>query len=221
MRFAVAALLVVAVVHAGDGIRPKAKADEYPAHQDITGATIAAMVLTSDQVKKTFGADVGRRFVVVEVAIFPQSNMDVDAGDFRLKGPDGDLARAETAHQVAVTWNEKIPAAGAGPGITTTTETGVIYQSGRDPVTGQKAHATTVYSGVAVTNDPRAQPPPPSGPNPYGVEARLDAFALPEGRIHDPVAGYLYFPKPSKKPKQLDLIYSRASASATLSLPVK
>jgi len=226
MRCAVPAVVLnvvfIGIALAGDGIRPRPQATDYPAHQDVSNATIAATVLTSDQIKKVFGADVGRRYLVVEVAIYPQSSFDVDASDFWLKNPDGDLARAETPRRVAQAWNEKTPVA-SRDGVTVTHEAGVDYATWRDPVTGQREKAVGVYQGTTVTNgdDPRSRPAPPPGTDPT-VATKLGVFALPEGRTVGDIAGYLYFPKPSKKPKQVGLVYSRgSSAAATLSLPVK
>lgn len=224
MRRAVPAVILVSIALAGDGFRPWPKPGDYPAHEDLPSATIAAAVLSADQIKKVFGGDVGRRYVVVEVAIYPQTRFEVHADDFRLKGPDGDLARTESPRRVAQAWNEKTPTGTATPrnGPAVIQETGVEYGTWRDPVTGQRQKETGVYSSTTVTNDPRAQPlpQPPPGPDP-AVGARLDALALPEGRTVDEVAGYLYFPKPSKKAKQFGLLWSNGSSSVTLSLPVK
>jgi hypothetical protein len=45
--------------------------------------------------------------------------------------------------------------------------------------------------------------------------------ALPEGQVREPVAGYLYFPRPAKKPKKslLELEYSNQGGTVTLTFP--
>jgi hypothetical protein len=221
MRRVVPLLGITLLATAGDGIRPRGAASDYPAHQDENAATIAAAVLTQDQIRKIFGGDVGRRYMVVEVAVYPNPAFEIDMFDFRLRDTDGDLTRPEKPRDVADVWAERDPKPGGGP--TVINEAGVIYETGRDPVTGQRRSGVGTYESTTVTNDPRAQqrPSPRSNPDAYAIAAKLHDFALPEGRTRDAVAGYLYFPKPSKKGKAVELRHSRDDASATLSLPVK
>lgn len=226
MRRVVPLLMVCLSATAGDGIRPLGNASDYPAHQDETAATIAATVLSQDQTKKVFGADVGRRYLVVEVAVYPKPSFDVDPFDFRLKGPDGDLVRPEKPRDVADVWNEKDPRPGetSSRGPTVINEAGVAYENGRDPYTGQRRSGVSTYEGTTVTNDPRAQAPPPSpksNPDAYVIAAKIHDFALPEGPVRDAVAGYLYFPKPSKKGKDVTLLHSHDGTSASLALTRK
>ncbi len=222
MRRVVPLFISCLIATAGDGIRPLGNASDYPAHQDEQTATIAASVLSQDQVKKVFGADVGRRYLVVEVAVYPKPSFEVDPFEFRLKGPDGDTVRPERPRDVANVWNEKDPRPGeASNGPTVINEAGVAYENGRDPYTGQRRSGVSTYEGTTVTNDPRAQAPPPgpkSNPDGYVIAAKIHDFALPEGRAHDAVAGYLYFPKPSKKGKDVTLLHSHDGSTASLSL---
>jgi hypothetical protein len=222
MRRVVPLLMLGLIASAGDGIRPLGNASDYAAHQDENTVTIAASVLSQDQVKKVFGADVGRRYLVVEVAVYPKPSFEVDPSEFRLKDPGGDTVRAERPRDVADVWSEKDPRPNeASNRPTVINETGVMVASGRDPYTGQKRTDVGGYSSTTVTNDPRAQAPPPgprSNPDGYVIAAKVHDFALPEGRVHDPVAGYLYFPKPSKKAKEVTLLHSHDGASVSLAL---
>lgn len=215
--------ILASLLLAGGGVSPRANPSDYPAQAKITGATIAAIVLTPEQVRKIFPAEISRKYLVIEVALYPAGVFDLDPYDFRLKGPDGDLVRPETPRQVASIWKEKDPEL---PGkVRVTNEEDVVVATGRDPVTGQRRTAVGTYSGVAVSNgdDPRTQPPAPSAskPDPYAIEAKLHDLALPEGKTRDAVAGYLYFPKPGKKSKSVGLKYNATGASADLTLPVK
>lgn len=223
MRLAVPLLVFLSVASAGDGIKPRPDAADYPAHLDAKSATVAAAVLGQDQARKIFGGDVGRRYMIIEVAVYPKPSFEVDPADFFLKAANGDMVRPDTPRDVANVWPEKDPKPERPGGTTVTAEAGAVYQSGRDPVTGQRASGVGTYEGVAVTNDPRAQAPPDpprQDPNAYAIAAKVRDFALPEGRAHDAVAGYLYFPKPSKKAKQVELIRSRDGDSDRLTLPV-
>jgi hypothetical protein len=104
-----------------------------------------------------------------------------------------------------------------------TAETGVIVGSGTDPSTGRRATSTGTYEGVGVNNYPSQTPIPSSGPSNLDadrMEAQLEKWALPEGKTASPIAGYLYFPVPSKKGKAaLELQYSHDNSSANLKLP--
>ena len=183
-------------------------------------------VLSQDQIKKVFAADVGRRYLVVEVAIYPTPAFEVDPFDFCLKDANGDLMRPETPRDVAEVWNEKDPrpSTEGSRGPTVINEAGVGYENGRDPYTGQRRSGVSTYEGTTVTNDPRAQAPPPgpkANPDGYAIAAKIHDFALPEGRTRDAVAGYLYFPKPSKKSKEVTLLHSHDAASVSLTLTRK
>jgi hypothetical protein len=223
MRRVVPLLICCLTAVAGDGVHPLGNASDYQAQQDEKTATIAAAVLSQDQIKKVFGADVGRRYLIVEVAIYPNPAFEVDPFDFRLKDPNGDLMRPETPRDVAEVWNEKDPRTSTetSRGPTVTNEAGVAYENGRDPYTGQRRSGVSTYEGTTVTNDPRAQAPPPgpkANPDGYAIAAKIHDFALPEGKARDAVAGYLYFPKPSKKGKDVTLLHSHDGASVSLPL---
>jgi Transposase len=56
-----------------------------------------------------------------------------------------------------------------------------------------------VMSGVGVANNPQGTLGPPSNvPDPWTMEQELQDRSLLEGKITQPVAGYLYFPKLKK-----------------------
>ncbi len=65
-------------VFAGDaGVPPRASTD-YPAHGSVNAAVIAAAIVPSDQVAKMFSNEIGRQYVVVEVAIYPGNGQPFD-----------------------------------------------------------------------------------------------------------------------------------------------
>ncbi len=223
MRRVVPLLIACLTARAGDGVHPLGNPSDYQAHQDEKTATIAATVLSQDQIKKVFGADVGRRYLIVEVAVYPNPSFEVDPFDFRLKDSNGDLMRPETPRDVSEVWNEKDPRPSpeASNRPTVINEEGVAVGTGRDPYSGQRRTDVGTWSSTTVTNDPRAQGPPPApkaNPDGYAIAAKIHDFALPEGRARDAVAGYLYFPKPSKKGKDVTLLHSHDGASVSLAL---
>jgi hypothetical protein len=219
-------LLLTTLAFAGDGRTPRSSASDYPVHEDTATATIAAVRVPPEQLNKNFPADFSKRYVVVEVAVYPKAGaIDLVSMDFLLRLADSE-SRPDTAEEVAGLWRPRrnTPGPDAGGRVHTTAEAGVIVQNGTDPVTGRKVNNVGTYESVGVSNYPN-QAPMPSGPSHADadrMEAQLDKWALPEGRITSPVAGYLYFPANAKKSKgALELQYTHDGSSANLKLPTK
>jgi hypothetical protein len=225
VRLASIGFISMLAVAGDDGIPPRTNPSDYPVHESVKTATLAAGLISSQQVAKEFSPDIARHYIVVEVAIYPEDGQpafDVDHGDFSLKAGNT-VSHAENPRDIATPWREKRPAANGNVGVTT--DTGVVYSRTNDPVNGRRSGWGT-YEGVTVTNDPRvANPPPPprSGSDPDVIEARVRAKSLPKGAVRAPIAGYLFFVQPAKRRKgdAAVLEWSRESLSATLRLPAK
>ena len=224
-RITIACLAVTSLIASDAGLPPRSSSSDYPVHQSTESATFAAALVRPEQVKKIFSNEIANKWVIVEVGIYPLDGhtVDVDFFDFALKVGD-DFARPGTPDEVASVWSDKGGSyPGRGPRVTT--ETGVVYSSGNDPVYG-RTHGWGTYTGVGVeTGDPRGStvPPPPSGPDPAVIAAKARDRGLPQGQANHPVAGYLYFPVSPKKIKtgSVDLTYSRDTASIHLAVPAK
>jgi hypothetical protein len=217
-------LVFSALACAGDGLPPRTSASDYPVHQDTKAATIAAMRMTPEQLNRTFPADLAKKYVVVEVAIYPKEGpaIEVQSLDFVLKVGDGEN-HPETAEEVASMWQ---PHRAPHPDLTSnthvTTETGVILANGTDPATGRRVNGVGTYESVGVSNAPTQTAPTPSSSRVDAdrMEALLKKWALPEGKTNSPVAGYLYFRLPAKKTKGApELQYERDGSSASMTLP--
>jgi hypothetical protein len=218
-------LLVAALASGGDGRTPRSSSSDYPVHEETAAATIAAVRVPAEQLNKNFPADFSKKYVVVEVAIYPKAGaVDVVAADFVLKLADGE-SHPDTAEEVAGIWRPHTKAhpdvTGNGPHVTT--ETGVILANGTDPATGRRTTGTGTYESVGVSNYPNRQPQYPtssSNGDADRMEAQLNKWALPEGKTASPVAGYLYFPASAKRSKgPLELQYTHEGSSANLKLP--
>ncbi len=225
MRQIVYSLMISALAFAGDGRTPRSSSADYPVHQDTKTATIAAVRVSPEQLNKTFPSDFAKKYVVVEVAIYPKdgATVDVAAMDFVLRLADSE-SRPDTPEEIAGLWRPRT----AHPDVTSkthvTNETGVIVASGTDPVTGRRVTNTGTYERVGVSNgdDPNRPMPYPTGSSVDAdrIEAQLAKWELQDGKTSSPVAGYIYFPVPTKKSKGgLELQYSREDVSANLKLP--
>jgi hypothetical protein len=203
-------LMSAAVAVAGEhGMTPRSDPADYAAHSSAKGVTIAASLIPADQLKKVFSADVSRGYVVFEVAVYPSTGVEpeVATNDFTLRTPpEATTMRAAGAEAVAasaIPYDKHTPSTpSSAPGnVHVYTESTIGYESGGN---GRRGGVYT-GGGVTVTNYPPPAAPPSSSSSKDQrrdeLQIALQDKALPEGRVAAPVAGYLYFPKPSSRHK--------------------
>jgi hypothetical protein len=214
-------LLAIASALAGDGIPPRGSAEDYPVHQISGKVAIGAAYVPPAQVRKLLGEDLDKRgYVVFEVGVFPidSKQLDVSADDFKLmQGKDTGIVRAGTPHSVAADVWPTPTAQPKTPGNVAVQSTETIgYQS------GPYGHGVYTDSrvGVGVGKDPAVPPPaaPPVG-NQAGLEQQLEEKSLPETKTTKAVAGYVFFPKPSRdKRADFELLYFGLDGQISLKL---
>src|SRR5580698_8678609 len=151
--FSLAAIFLATLAVADDTpVSPRSAPTDYPAHDSLKTASIAAAIVPPDQVKKIFSAETAKTYVVVEVAVYPEagSSLDVDLIDFALKTGD-QVVRASEPRDIGTVWpSAKNPSIGSrGPNVTT--EAGIIVDRETDPVTGRPRTSVGTYEGVAVS----------------------------------------------------------------------
>jgi hypothetical protein len=221
--FALAGTLLAASALGGDGVPPRTSASSYPAHADAASALIGAAQVTPAQLAKTFPALLSKNYVVLEIAVYPKDGAAVDVGifDFVLQaGAVGEI-RADPAEEVAGMWRPGYKPPPPDGKVHVTNDVGVVYTNGRDPVTGRRQSGVGTYEGTTVSNgpDPRQAPPPDRSDadrNAKEIEAKLRQKELPEGSTRDPVAGYLYFAKPARMPKDAKLVLTYTKDGKTV-----
>jgi hypothetical protein len=214
------------------GIHPRSKPDNYAAHVQGNGLTIAATVVPPNEVKNIFAFDISRNYVVFEVACYPEANerIQLQGDDFVVKTNDkGALAHRADSQTVAAAIQQKnAPKPPSTAPTTVYTEANVGYESGTDPYTGRRTHGVYTGGGVGVSNYPDSQryPNPRPGSEPQDrdmLENQLWNRSLPDGNFTAPVAGYLYFPASLLKKKSNGnylLQYQSADSSVRIDLPV-
>ena len=217
-----APLVLLTLGYAGDGVPPRGSGADYPASQTAGSVTIGVACVSAATTKQIFGEDLDRHgYLVFEVAFFPLNGeqADVSTGDFRLRqGSDPTTVRAASPHAVAVAvYPEKSPKP-ATPGNVTVYQSETIgYESGGAGRRGGVYTASSV--DVAVGHDPNAPPPPPPNGATATLEQKLENQSLPEGITPRAVAGYVFFPKPSKDKRGVyELMYLGKAGQATLEL---
>ena len=99
-RILFSGLVIAVLTFGGDGRTPRSSSSDYPVHQDTKTATIAAVRVPPEQLNKNFPADFSKRYVVIEVAIYPKdgATVDVVSMDFVLRLADGE-AHPDTAEE--------------------------------------------------------------------------------------------------------------------------
>jgi hypothetical protein len=220
LSLSVATILAMLAQAADTGVPPRGASTDYPVHERAEAATIGAAVIPEDQVKKMFSPEIGKRYIVVEVAIYPESGVpfDVKSSDFALRVGQR-IGRADLPADVAP-WPEA-PGTAPHPPFDVTTETGVIYERSNDPSYGHQQGVGT-YSGVGVTASGQNIPPPPPDPrrDPRVVYDKVQRSSLADGKTKTIIAGYLYFPQYAKRKKsdEVELKYTRQDVDVKLLL---
>jgi hypothetical protein len=215
--FWIACTLFASLAAADDfGVPPRRLPADYPVHAGVQTATLAAVVVPSDQVKKMFSGEISKKYFVIEVAVYPEAgqSFDVDEMSFVLRTGDQVLQTSDPGDVAGLWPGNNNPVGHRGPNITT--ETGVIVGRETDPITGRPRTSVGTYEGVAVSNYPQPNIPSPPPKNAGVTEAKLRQMALPQGPTRIPVAGYLYFRPNGKKHDPLTLNYSKDDLSVDL-----
>ncbi len=212
------------------GVHPRNRPEDYSAHVQSNGLTIAATVVPPSEVKDLFAFDISKNYVVFEVACYPEANgrIQLQEDDFVIKTNDkGALAHRADSQTVAAAIQQKnSPKAPSAVPVTVYTQANIGYASGTDPYTGRRVGGVYTSGGVGVSNAPAPQQYPRPGSEPQDravLENQLWNKSLPEGTFTASVAGYLYFPASLLKKKSNGsylLQYQSADSSVRIDLPV-
>jgi hypothetical protein len=211
------------------GIRPRPDTSDYPVYEAGSKLAIAAEVLNAEQVANTFATDLNKGWIVLEVALYPKDGpVTVDTSAFVLRvSRDGQkaLVRPASPKTIAGILQRK-EAPPEKSDVTLYPTVGVGYETGPgryDPVTGRRGGGLTTGVGLGVGIGGQADPPQPASTpaDRTTMELELSEKALPDGSAVKPVAGYLYFPRPSARFKYapLELEYHGDSETIKLALP--
>jgi len=198
---------LVLLASGSPGVTPRRSAADYPTRAANADATIGAAIIPPGEAKKIFGADLSD-YVVLEVGFFPAQGRtaEISPSDFTLVTDADSISErpADSDAVAAVVFKDADRASTRKPPVYVTTGIDVEHASYPDPLTGRQRGVTAVGTGAGVgVGGPDIHPLPPA----YGtgsrhqLEQQLWEKSLPDGHISRDSAGYLYFPKPSKKAK--------------------
>jgi hypothetical protein len=236
--------LTVALAFGGGspGIRPRADVVDYPMHQTGPDVTIGAAVIPASAVRKIFATSFDSAgYIVIEVGVFPAEGKTVDLSpnDFTLRVDANSISeRPADAEAIAaiVTKGDRTYSRSTAP-ISTTAVGRIGIGSGVDPATGQRL-PTGAGAGVGVGTggpisadcrtigcDAPLPAPPADAPSAERKRAQIEQElwekSLPDGATTKPVAGYLYFPKPSAKAKNSAWVLQWDAAAGRVKVEVQ
>lgn len=211
------------------GTVPRSANWHYPAHGEFNEVKVGAALLTSQQAKQVFSAEVSRCCLVVEVALYPEKDkpLDVSLDDFALRTVGANsAAKSESAEVLAGSIQKKAEPSGRNVSVSPSVGIGVESGPRYDPATGNtQGRQTGVYTsagvGVGVGADPSNPRPGSTDRDRDIMELELREKGLPEGPATSPIAGYLYFPVASSRKKSHghQLEYTLNGNKMTLQLP--
>lgn len=184
------------------GVTARSNPQDYAVHVEAGGRTFAASLLSADQVKHIFASDISRKYLVVEVACYPENGTSTELrpDSFLTDGRDNDVVRPADAMTVAARMQQKHdePKLPSQMG-NVQTEANVGYETGTDPYSGRRVHGTYEEVGVGVGNTPAPDRAPRNDTTDWAhdmetLQRQLEDHSLPSGKFDHPVAGYLYYP---------------------------
>jgi hypothetical protein len=204
-------------------VKPRAKAQDYPAMKEQQNVVLGAALLSAKQVRKVFVSNIGKEYVVVEVGLFPKTETKISPKDFVLRANDekGAICPADP-RLIALQINDKDQ---KGHDVDIYPVVGISYSTGPnpdDPYFGsnrQRNGGVTTTSGVAVAVKDRTKDPKTSDADYKAMIAELSEKSLPENTATKPVAGYLYFPVSAGKNTQYQLEYQAPDGIVVIPLP--
>jgi hypothetical protein len=189
------------------GTVPKTSPNLYPRHGEVhDGTRIGAVLISQNEVRKTFGFDVDRSCTIVEVALYPPDNQEwkVSLGDFLLRLAGTNTAvKPSTAKEVAANLQQQF-----------SVQQDVKAEPYGEVAAGPHHVHTEGQVRVEAVDGPAL---PASEKDRATLEGELVDKGLPEDKASTPIAGYLYFPMlPRKKHPVFQLDYETNEGKVTL-----
>jgi len=165
-------------------VLPRSEASAYPVYRVQAQLSVGAKLLSAKEVEQKFNTPLGKRFVVVEVGVFPAGEVTLRPQDFTLRiGNDAQAFFPSTPEEVAT----DLAVAGRSRRVAVFPTLGVGYSN------GPWGRGVSTGVGVGVAGGPRPYPRNQMGANRRVVENELRDKSLPVGNMSQAVAGYLYF----------------------------
>ena len=213
------------------GTKPRAAADAYQIHTQIPDFAIGATLLTPDDVNHEFTSNLNGCCLVVEIGIYPAEGKSLEIARKNFVLHVSGTKKAEPAANpdvLAVGYNLSPPRGSMTPhgSVGAMVGTGGGYYPGPGqsqpgpPGPGQPPSGRTVDTSAEIGVGTPGAPSPPTELDRELMALELNKKGLPEGKISQPTAGYLYFVRAKKKKKdathELECVLSGEKINLTL-----
>ena len=211
-------LFTGALADSPKGLKPRENVSSYPVHRQQVALALGAERLSNTQVQHAFATELDNRYVVVEIGVFPskEGSVVLAADDFMLvvTGTNQTLRPVKPETIASVLY--KKPATQRDVVVTPTM--GVGYETGGTNPNGtrDKGGWSTSTGAIVGVGDKQIGG---TEADRKTMETELRDKELPSGEAKQPVAGYLYFPVPSRKSKgNYELQYLKNGEKVSLAL---
>jgi hypothetical protein len=198
-RLLVFSAATLAFAQPTSGVDPRPGVADYPAHAANDAVSVGAVFLGSADQRKILGEDWSGSYLIVEVALYPEPGhpLTVAPRDFMLRAGTESIAPVDAETVVPYPHTNSGP---IGPDSKVHVRTVETVGVASGPY-GRKTVYTDSQVQVAVGDAPYpSQPPPPRDPK-FERRRPLEEKELPDAKTANPIAGYLYFPRPKKVAK--------------------
>lgn len=214
MRLAVCLLGAVTFVSAADKKGPPPPASYSNDHIEVT----AEAILDRDAINKALGAELPLGVILVSVKVRPRTEkaMRIGPDDFTLLSTnDGQRSQPFSPGQIAGRGSIKVTTAAQGGGV---------FMGGGGPVWGGIGGRPERVGGDGVgmgggESSAKATVSNGAGEKDNPLLGVLKEKILPDKETEDAIAGLLYFPLDSKKPKVKDLTLLYRGPAGRFSIP--
>lgn len=189
------------------GIDPRPGPADYPGRGANRSVSLDATLVTGSDQRKTLQKDWSGSYIVVEVALYPEAGhpLTVAPRDFMLRTESETVAPVD-AEAILPYPNGHTGPVGPDSKVHVSTVDTIGVASGPN---GRKVVYTDSQVQVAVGEPPVRNVPVQVADPKLELRRALEDKELPDIKTANPVAGYLYFPKPKHLPKdaRYDLNY--------------
>jgi hypothetical protein len=213
-------LLTGALAGPPKGLKPRENVASYPVHHQQGALSLGAEQLSNTEVQHAFATELDKRYIVVEVGVFPakDGSLTLAPDDFMLRVPGTNQMLRPVKPETIASVLYKKPATERDVVVTPTM--GVGYETVGSNPNGSRSNGGWTTSTGAIVGIGNKQIGGTEADR-KTMETELRDKQLPPGEAKAPVAGYLYFPVPSKKVKgNYELQYLREGAKVTVALNI-
>jgi hypothetical protein len=197
---------------------PRTSASAYPVSKVQPVYSIGAKQLSKTEVRNSFATPLAGRYIVVEIGFYPADSKTISLkqSDFVLRTSDGNDQASPASPETIASILQKRPESSNDVTLYPTANVGYVSYPSYDG-SGRRVSGPVYGAGVGVGVDQNTSAAT-TGSDRQTMETELLDKELKDEDVSKPVAGYLYFPIPTKQKVDYRLEYQGTDAVTTLPL---